>query len=202
MAKDNFLSIKSKAEGFYKEKGSKFLAYAFPVSDSNEVKVNLDILKKKHFNARHHCYAYILSDEKQFRAYDDGEPRHTAGDPILNQIRSAQLKNVLIVVVRYFGGTKLGKSGLINAYKSAANDVLLNAKVVEKTIEKSISIDFHYDGMNNIIHVIKQYNYKIIRQQYDKECSITCSVPVSKIPGFFRKLHALKNVIKVELLSG
>jgi len=202
MTTDNFLSIKRNAEGLYREKGSKFLAYAFSVSDSDEVNANLEILKKKHFDASHHCYAYILFEGKQFRSYDDGEPRHTAGDPILNQIRSAQLYNILIVVVRYFGGTKLGKKGLINAYKSAAKDALLNAEIIKKTIEKSILIDFRYEGMHDIIHVIQQNNYKIIHQQYDSECSITCSVPVSKISKFQKKLQALRNVIKVELLPG
>lgn len=202
MVTDKFLSIKEAAEGLYKEKGSKFLAYAFPVSKSNEVKEILDVLKKKHFNARHYCYAYILFDKELFRSYDDGEPRHTAGDPILNQIRSAQLKNVLVVVVRYFGGTKLGKSGLINAYKSAAKDVLSNAEIIEKTIKKSILVNFHYEGIHDVMHAIEQDNYKVVYQHYDKDCSITCLVPASKILQFRKKLEALNNVIKTELLPG
>jgi uncharacterized YigZ family protein len=202
MVMDKFWSIKGATEGLYKEKGSKFFAYAFPVSNTDEVKENLDILKKKHFNARHHCYAYMLHDKELFRSYDDGEPRHTAGDPILNQIRSTQLKNVLVVVVRYFGGTKLGKGGLINAYKSAAKDALSNAEIIEKTIQKLISINFNYEGMNDVIHAIQQENYKVIHQHYDKDCSITCAVPVSKIPQFRKKLEALNNVIKIELLPG
>jgi len=202
MVRDKFLSIKGTAEGLYKEKGSKFLAYAFPVSKSDEVKENLDVLKKMHYNARHHCYAYILNNEDLTRSYDDGEPRHTAGDPILNQIRSAQLKNVMVVVVRYFGGAKLGKSGLINAYKSAAKDVLSNAEIVEKTIKKSISINCHYEGIHDVMHAIQQDNYKVVDQHYDKDCSITCLVPASKIPQFRKKLEALTNVIKTELLPG
>jgi len=200
---DNYLSLKAESQGLYKEKGSKFLAYAFPVSCEDEVYQQLDIVKKEHYGARHHCFAYVIGvDAKIFRAYDDGEPRHTAGHPILNQIRSFQLKDILVVVVRYFGSTKLGKSGLINAYKSAAKDALSNAKVVKKVLKKSISVDFHYEGMNDIMNTLQQQDFEIVNQVYEHECSITCLIPNSKISQVIKTLQSLKAVIKVIELPG
>ena len=138
---DSFKAIASTFEGLYKEKGSKFFAFAFPVKDEKQVKEHIDSLKKIHFDARHHCYAYILgADKSKTRANDDGEPAHTAGTPILNQIRSSGLTNILVVVVRYFGGTKLGVPGLINAYKLAACEVISQVEVIEQLIEKRIII--------------------------------------------------------------
>jgi uncharacterized YigZ family protein len=202
MVTDSYVTIKGMSEGSYKEKGSKFLSYAFPVSNVDEVTANINALKKTHYSARHYCYAYILNDGNLSRSSDDGEPHHTAGDPILNQIRSARIRNILVVVVRYFGGTKLGKSGLINAYKSATKEALSKAEKVHKIIEKSISIQFHYEGMGDIMQTIKPHNFKILHQHYDKDCFLVCSVPVSKVAQFTKKMEALKNVIKVESLSG
>ena len=200
---DNYLSIKGQSEGLYKEKGSKFLAYAFPVSSDIEVKEKLDAIKRKHYNARHHCFAYVIGmSEELLRAYDDGEPRHTAGDPILNQIRSAQLKDILVIVVRYFGGTKLGKSGLINAYKSAAKDALSNAVVIEKIRRKQLSIDFKYEGMNDIMHTLQQHNFEIVNQFYDSDCSITCLIPESEIFQIIKKLEGFKEVKSIKELPG
>jgi uncharacterized YigZ family protein len=202
MEMDSFLSIKDKAEGMYKEKGSKFLAYAFQVSRTDEVIEKLDAIKKKHHRARHHCYAYILNEKDIFKSYDDGEPRHTAGDPILNQIRSYQMKDILVIVVRYFGGTRLGKSGLINAYKAATKDVLSNAETIELIVEKEISIYFHYEGMNEVMRTIQQYNLKIMDQYYDTCCSITCLIPKSELHHIINILDAIKHVTKIEVLPG
>ena len=150
-----------KTEGFYKEKGSKFLAFAFPVSSEEEIKEQILVLKKEYYDARHHCYAYILGkDAAHYRANDDGEPGHSAGDPILGQIRSHNLTDVLIVVVRYFGGTKLGVGGLIHAYKTAATDAIANNTIVKKIVTASIKIHFEYLSMNSVMKLIKDYDLK------------------------------------------
>lgn len=134
---DTYLTISDDSEGFYKEKGSKFLSFAFPVHHEEDIKEKLDILRKKYYDARHHCYAYVLGKDKEiFRANDDGEPNHSAGDPILGQIKSNQLTNILIVVVRYFGGVKLGVGGLISAYRTAAAEAISNNVIVEAIVKK------------------------------------------------------------------
>ncbi len=173
MEKDTYLSLTKSSEGFYKEKGSKFLAFAFPVSSEEEIKEQILVLKKEYYDARHHCYAYILGkDATHYRANDDGEPGHAAGDPILGQIRSHNLTNVLIVVVRYFGGTKLGVGGLIHAYKTAAADAITNNTVVKKIITESIKIHFEYLSMNRVMKLIKDYDLKIEEQIFDNQCFI------------------------------
>jgi uncharacterized YigZ family protein len=137
MAVFSYRTIQAPTEGIYKEKGSKFLAFAYPVETEADVKGHLERIKKEYFDARHHCFAYMLgADRKKFRAFDDGEPNHSAGDPILGQIRSKNITNVLVIVVRYFGGTKLGVGGLISAYKTAAEDALNRAAVIEKEVGK------------------------------------------------------------------
>jgi len=196
--KDKYLSIKDKSEGLYKEKGSKFIALAYPVNHEDEIKQVIHSVKKEHYNARHHCFAYIMVNKNvHFRAYDDGEPRHTAGDPILNQIKSFQLMDVLVIVVRYFGGTKLGKSGLINAYKTASKEALSKATIIEKVQKTEISIDFRYEGINDVMHVIQQYDFKISDQKYEETCSITGLIPISELPEFINKLSGYKNVINI-----
>ena len=200
---DNYLSIKGETKGLYKEKGSKFLAYAFPVSSEEDVKQKLDSIKKEHYAARHHCFAYVLGMEgKLYKAYDDGEPRHTAGDPILNQIRSTQLKDILIIIVRYFGGTKLGKSGLINAYKSAAQDVLSKVEVIEKVKSSLLIIEFQYEGMNEVMQTLQRYDLKITNQSYDEKCSITCQVPESTVSALVKIFKEFDMVNKIEELPG
>ncbi|MCP4460188.1 MAG: YigZ family protein, partial [Cytophagales bacterium] len=145
LVSDRFFTIQSATSGEYKEKGSKFLAFAFSVSSEAEIKVHLDNLRKEYYDARHHCYAYVLGLENQsFRANDDGEPGHSAGDPILGQIRSFKLTNCLIVVVRYFGGTKLGVGGLVNAYKTAATGALSKSKKIEIIGRLKIDLKFDY----------------------------------------------------------
>lgn len=180
MIDDAFLTIKGPSQGIYREKGSKFLSFAYPVSSENEVKETLDQLKKEFHDARHHCFAYILGPEKlKFRAYDDGEPPHTAGDPILNQLRSASVTNILLVVVRYFGGTKLGKSGLIAAYKEAAGDAIKNAEIIEAFEETEFTLSFPYAATSEVLASINQLHAKIVDQKYDMECSVTFVVKKS-----------------------
>ena len=151
----SFKTIKSSTEGLYKEKGSKFISLAMPVSNTDEVNKNLSAIRKKYHDARHHCYAYILNAEADvIRANDDGEPNHSAGDPILGQIKSFNLTNVLVVVVRYFGGTKLGVSGLINAYKTSTKNALEEAAVITRKVTREITILFPYQSTHEVMKLI------------------------------------------------
>jgi uncharacterized YigZ family protein len=200
---DRFLSIKGNTKALYKQKGSKFIALAYPVNDENEIKQIIDSVKKEHYNARHHCYAYIIDNEDiRYRSHDDGEPRHTAGDPILNQIRSFQLRNVLVIVVRYFGGNKLGKTGLINAYKTASKEALSKATIIEKVQKCEIVINFKYDGINDVMHLIQENDFQIITQKYEDYCSINGLIPRSQVQEIINELAGNKNVINVAQLPG
>lgn len=173
LADDTYLTIAAPAEGLYKEKGSKFIALAFPVDSETQVKDILLQVRKKYYDARHHCYAYILGEKGQlYRSNDDGEPAHSAGDPILGQIRSRNLTYVLIIVVRYFGGIKLGVSGLIQAYKTAASDALTQAQVMEKTVEIPLTVHFSYQQINQVMKLIKEYDLKINHQQFSNQCQL------------------------------
>lgn len=163
----SYTTIQAPSEGIYKEKGSKFLAFAYPVTDDAEIKALLKSLKKKYFDARHQGYAYVLGPGKEiFRAVDDGEPNHSTGDPILGQIRSRNLTNVLVVVVRYFGGTKLGIGGLISAYRSAAADALSNAVEVEKEVVTVLALTFEFSATPEIMKLIKDYDLVILKQEF------------------------------------
>ena len=167
---DTYQTIAAPSIGEFKEKGSKFIAYAYFVSDEIEIKEKLDLLKKEHFKATHHCYAYRLgTDGKNYRANDDGEPSGTAGRPILGQIDSFGLTNLLIVVVRYYGGTKLGTSGLINAYREAAKLALENSIKIEKIIESQIDFSVPYLKMNEVMQFLKQYEIELITNDYSDE---------------------------------
>lgn len=195
MIDDTYLTIKAKAEGLYKEKGSKFISLAFPVQNEEEVKQHLEDVKKQFYDARHHCYAYMLGkDGEVYRANDDGEPNHSAGDPILGQIRSNNLTFVLIIVVRYFGGTKLGVGGLITAYKTAASEALLNGKVVSRKIKSMIDIKFGYLVMNDVMSLVKEYDAEIKEQNFDNTCHMKVEVRLSFSESFMAKLSALENV--------
>ncbi len=179
--KDTYQILKEDSEGFYKEKGSKFLAFAYVVQSEEDIKERIAALKKKHYDARHHCYAYVLGfDGEIYRANDDGEPGHTAGDPILGQIRSHNLTNTLIVVVRYFGGTKLGVSGLIYAYKTAAADAIGQNVIMEKQMISEISIRFAYPQLNNVMKLVKDLDLEIISQSMELTCEMTLAVRLSK----------------------
>ncbi len=162
------------AEGLYKEKGSKFISYAFPVSSEVEIKENLDKLRKQHPKARHHCYAFrLMPDGQLYRANDDGEPSGTAGRPILGQLISLDLTNSLVVVVRYFGGTLLGASGLIRAYKQSAQDVLANAEITQKYLASHYRIEFPYAKMGTVMDVLKKYDAAVIEQQFHLKPTLT-----------------------------
>lgn len=193
---DTYKTITQSSSGLYKEKGSKFIALAYPVTTEDAVKEILAELKKEHYNARHHCYAYVLNPDKSaWRVNDDGEPSGTGGRPIHGQIQSFDLTNILIVVVRYFGGTKLGVSGLINAYKSAAKDALLQAEIVEKTVNEVYKIEFPYAEMNDVMRIIKEENIQIIDNQYDEACIIIYSIrrnEADKIKFRFMKTNAVQ----------
>src|SRR5687767_7228782 len=154
----SYRTIQQPSEGSYKEKGSKFLGFAYPVQAEQDVKQKIAELKKEYFDARHHCYAYIIgADKMKYRAFDDGEPNHSAGDPILGQIRSKNLTNVLVVVVRYFGGVKLGVGGLISAYKMAAENALNNALVAEKDVTKAIALNYPYASTPEVMRLVKEF---------------------------------------------
>lgn len=179
--KDTYKTIAAKSEGYFKDKGSKFLAFAYPVNSEDETKEILDQLKKEHHNARHHCYAWRLGKEEiTFRTNDDGEPSSTAGKPILGQLQSFDVTDILLVVVRYFGGTLLGTGGLINAYKTAAADALNNAKIVTKIIEEKYKLHFTYPLMNDVMTIIKQENLNIADTQFEIECDLVFSVRKSE----------------------
>ncbi len=165
--KDTFLTIAEPSEGLYKEKGSKFLAFAYPVTTEEEVKGHVDALKKKYYDARHHCYAYILGRNKEkIRANDDGEPSSTAGKPILGQLYSKDITNVLIVVVRYFGGKKLGASGLITAYKTAAADALEHSEIVPHIVKQDIIVYCSFAEVDLVMRISKSFDLQILAQDY------------------------------------
>ena len=189
---DTYLTIQDKSEGIYTEKRSKFLAFAHPVETIDEIKDLLTDYKKKYYDARHVCYAYMLGPERaDFRANDDGEPSSTAGKPILGQINSRELTNILVVVIRYFGGVKLGTSGLIVAYREAAAEALSAATVIEKTLEETVTFTFPYMMMNSVMRVVKELNPRIVEQKYDETCIITLAIKRSMAPMLEERLNKL-----------
>lgn len=174
---DCYKSISAPCEGIYKDKGSKFLAFAYPVESEAEIKEIISQIKKEYFDARHHCYAYRLKhDYSVWRSSDDGEPSSSAGRPILGQIQSSELSDILIVVVRYFGGIKLGVPGLIKAYKSAAADAISNGTICDKIATNEYSITFPYERMNDIMKTLKDFNIYPHRQEFDNICTIFTNV--------------------------
>ena len=187
-------------EVLLKEKNSKFFGYAFPVTSEEDVKENLERLRKEHFSARHWCYAYQIGTEKiQYRANDDGEPNNSAGMPIYGQIQSFEVTNVLVVVVRYFGGVKLGVGGLISAYKTAALMALENAEIIEKTINKHFIISFGYAHMNKVMRIIKEKNLQIVSQKMEMDCEIEISIRKKNVQNLldtFESLYELKLIEK------
>lgn len=189
---DIYKTIAQKSEGTYTEKRSKFLAFAHPVETLDQIKELIEGYKKKYYDARHVCYAYMLgADRATFRANDDGEPSYTAGKPILGQINSKELTNILVVVIRYFGGVKLGTSGLIIAYKEATIAALSNANVIEKQVEELISYTFPYIMMNSVMKVVKELNPQIVSQTYEQTCQITLSIRRSMAPILQERLNKL-----------
>lgn len=191
--KDTYRTISAASEGYFKDKGSKFIAYAYPVESESESREVLNQLKKEHHSARHHCYAWRIGiEEPAFRANDDGEPSSTAGKPILGQLLSFDVTNIMVVVVRYFGGTLLGTSGLINAYKTAAADALNNADIVTKIVEQHFMVKFKYPRMNDVMQTIKQENLNVVNTWFELDCRLEFSVRKSeseRIKSIFLEMY-------------
>ena len=193
---DEYKTIQSLSEGIYQEKGSKFTAYAYPVKTEEEIKELIDSLKRQYYDARHHCFAWQLGmDGMNFRVNDDGEPSGTAGKPIHGQILSNELTDILIVVVRYFGGTKLGTSGLIQAYREAAADAIARSTIITKTIDHHFTVYFEYADMNDVMRIIKEEEPNIHHQKFDLKCEIELSIRQSRSEAIrqrFAKVESAK----------
>lgn len=206
MLAHSYLTIQGPAEGNYKEKRSKFLAFAYPVKSENEIKSNIEKLKKKYFDARHHCFAWVLgADKDKFRTFDDGEPNHSAGDPILGQIRSRDLTNILVVVVRYFGGIKLGVGGLVAAYKAAAYEALQNAKVIEEHVVAFFRITYSYDATPQAMKLVKEFDLKVADQIFEQRGTMDVQVSLGVKEDFLKSVELLKSLnvaLTVEQLQG
>ncbi len=193
---DTYKTIVNPAEGEYTEKRSKFLSFAFPVNNIEEAEFYIDEYRKKYHNARHVCYAYMLGpDRKDYRAYDDGEPSSTAGKPILGQINSNELTNVLVIVIRYFGGIKLGTGGLIQAYREAASIALGKARIEVRTVDVEIDFSFEYPNMNDVMRIVKEYNATMLDQTgYGTGCSMKVSIRKSLKDSLLDSLTKLPSV--------
>jgi uncharacterized YigZ family protein len=196
MQEDLYRTIKLPSEGLFKDKGSKFLAFAYPFENELEVKSLIEPLRKEHFKAVHFCYAYRIGlDRNNFRVNDDGEPSGSAGRPILNVLLSKEITNILVVVVRYWGGTLLGVPGLINAYKSATEEALTNAEIIEKTVNDVYQITFGYVKMNDIMKVVKDFDLKIRNQRFDNQCNIEIEFRKNISPNVIGKLEKIDEII-------
>ena len=192
---DTYKTISSQAEGIYTEKRSKFIAIAIPVRSLEEIKEHLDKYQKQYYDARHVCYAYMLGAErKDFRANDNGEPSGTAGKPILGQINSNELTDILIIVVRYFGGVKLGTSGLIQAYKAAAAEAIAAAEIIECTVDDDIEIAFEYPFMNDVMRIVKEENPQLISQSYDMDCLMCLRIRRSMLGRLRQRLEKVETL--------
>lgn len=193
---DTYKTIETTSEGIYKDKGSKFLSFAIPVNSVNEIKEILKTYRKQFFDARHICYAYLLGVEnREFRANDDGEPSGTAGRPILGQINSNRLTNILVIVVRYFGGTLLGTSGLITAYKEATANAIENAQIVEKMVEENIVVKFEYPLMNAVMKIVKDLDASVVRQQFELDCLLEVRIRKQLYETMKEKLNDIEGII-------
>ncbi len=199
--KDTYKTIKKTSDGLYKDKGSKFISFAYPVSDEETIKEILTELRKNYYDAHHHCYAWVLGYQKElFKFNDDGEPSGTAGKPIYGQILSHDLCNILIVVIRYFGGTKLGVRGLINAYKGAAKDVLDNSIIIENIIQNFYRVHFEYIHMNDVMRVMKEHELTQHAHDFTMDCRLEFSVRLSQsdmVTDQLEKIHG----VRVEFLE-
>ena len=189
MAEDSYLTIEAAAETACRERSSKFLSFIYPVHNEEEIREALDALRKRYFDATHHCYAWRLGPKgEQFRANDDGEPSGTAGKPILGQLLSRELTDCLVVVVRYFGGTKLGVPGLIAAYKESAQQVIDEARIIELTVDRQVRVDFPYIAMNDIMRVIKEVQLRIRGQEFDNLCTMHLTIREAQAELLIEKL--------------
>jgi len=192
---DEYKTITDSSQGSFRDKGSKFLAFAFPAASEQEVKKHLETLKKQYFDATHHCYAYVLGfDKSAYRVNDDGEPSGTAGRPIYGQILSNDLTNILIVVIRYYGGTKLGVPGLINAYKTSAAEAIKNASIANRIVKEMYQIEYPYEGMNDVMKIIKDETLEVINNEFGMKCVIRLAIRHSeaeRVTGKFSKVNQL-----------
>ncbi len=194
MAADSYKTIARPAETTYRQLSSKFLTYAYPVETEEEIKEYLDALRKKWFDATHHCYAWRLGPHgEQFRANDDGEPSSTAGKPILGQLLSNEITNCLVVVVRYFGGTKLGVPGLIAAYKESTAQVLAECEVIERTVDVVLKVEFSYIVMNDIMRIVKDMQPKVLSQEFDNLCTMHLSIRESESEQLLGRLSKVED---------
>ncbi len=192
MNSDEYKTLKTEGEGYYTEKRSKFLAFAHHVTSVEEIKDILAGYRKKYYDARHVCYAYMLGPERtEFRANDDGEPSSTAGKPILGQINSQELTDILIVVVRYYGGVNLGTSGLIVAYREAAADAIAHSEIETRQVEETVTYSFAYPMMNDVMRIVKEMQPRIVSQTYDNTCEIQLSIRKSEAEMLRSKLAKL-----------
>ena len=201
MAADSYKTIARAAETTYRQLSSKFYTYAYPVETEAEIKEHLDALRKRWYDATHHCYAWRLGPHgEQFRANDDGEPSSTAGKPILGQLLSQEITNCLVVVVRYFGGTKLGVPGLIAAYKESTAQVLAECEIVERTVDVVLKVEFSYVAMNDVMRVVKDMQPRILEQLFDNLCTMTLSIRESDSEQLLGRLEKVEGAT-IELLS-
>lgn len=195
MEPDTYLTVKAFSEGLYKEKGSRFISMAWPVTDQEEIKSILEKVRKEHHSARHHCYAWMLGQNREnFRVNDDGEPSGSAGKPILGQINAFQITNVLIVVVRYFGGKLLGVSGLINAYRSAAESALKNGEITEHFIQDYFELDFPYGGVNDVMKIIKEEDARQSQQRFELRCHMMINFRTSSRERMLKTLSRIEGL--------
>ena len=199
MAGDNYRTIKQVAEGYYSEKRSRFISYAIPVRSLEEVKERLREYRKRYCDARHVCWAYMLGpDRSTFRANDDGEPSSTAGKPILGQINSNELTDILIVVVRYFGGIELGTSGLIVAYRTAAAEAIAAAEIEERTVDVDVTIAFEYPFLNGVMRVVKEENPTVVSQRFEMDCEMTLRIRAGSAERLRQRLSKVETVYFVD----
>lgn len=197
---DTYKTIKDSSSGFFKDRGSKFYAHAFPVKTEEEVKEHLKALRVQYHDARHHCYAYALGpDRSAYRINDDGEPSGTAGKPIHGQLLSYDLTDVLVVVIRYFGGTKLGIPGLINAYREATRDALNASIILEKTVNETLLLSYDYPLMDVVMRYCKEKNLTIIETQFELDCKVKLSVRLSKVQEVLEQLNSIYG-LKTEVI--
>lgn len=196
---DTFKTISELSKAIYTEKRSKFIAFAIPITSAEEVKSEVEKYRKEYYDARHVCWAYVLgANRKDFRSNDDGEPSGTAGKPILGQINSNELTDILIIVIRYFGGIKLGTSGLIVAYKEAASEAIKEAKIIEKTVNCQLSFGFEYPFMNDVIRIVKDLEPAIIQQAYDSNCLMTLEIRKAKFEELKNRLEKVESLSFIE----
>ena len=197
MDKDVYKTIdKASTEALFKDRGSKFYGYAFPVTNEEEIKENIEFLKKQHYNARHWCFAWQLGMKyEKYRANDDGEPTNSAGTPIYGQLQAFEVTNILVVVVRYFGGTKLGVGGLIQAYKTTAKFALENSEIIQKTINEKFILQFNYSEMNKVMRIVKEEQISIINQKLHLNCMYTISVRKKEADKVFKLFNETYKVL-------